>query len=43
MLGHDVAAAKLGVEGSAVVGLPVGGAAVAGDVSLGVAPGAFMT
>ena len=30
------------VEGGIVVGLPVGGAAVAGDIGLNVAPGAFL-
>ncbi len=39
---HDAAAVQLGVEGGVVVGLPVGGAAVAGDVGLDVAPGAFL-
>ena len=39
---HDAADVKFGVEGGVVVGLPVGGAAVAGDVSLDVAPGAFL-
>ena len=39
---HDAAGVELGVEGGVVVGLPVGGAAVAGDVGLDVAPGAFL-
>ena len=39
---HDTAAVQLGVEGGVVVGLPVGGAAVAGDVGLDVAPGSFL-
>ena len=39
---HDAAGVKFGVEGGVVVGLPVGGAAVAGDVGLNVAPGAFL-
>ena len=39
---HDAADVKFGVEGGVVVGLPVGGAAVAGDVGLDVAPGAFL-
>ncbi len=38
---HDAVAIELGVEGSVVGGLPGGGAAVAGDVGLDVAPGAF--
>ena len=41
VLDHDAAAVELGVEGGVVVGLPVGGAAVAGDVGRDVAPGAF--
>ena len=39
---HDAAAVQLGVEGGVVVGLPVGDAAVAGDVGLDVTPGAFL-
>ena len=42
VLDHDAAAVQFGVEGGVVVGLPVGGAAVAGDVGLHVAPGAFL-
>ena len=40
---QDAAAVQLGIEGGVVVGLPVGGAAVAGDVGFDVAPGAFLT
>ena len=43
VLDHDAAGVKFGVEGAVVVGLPVGGAAVAGDVDLDIAPGAFLT
>ena len=42
MFDDHAAAIKLGVEPGIVVGLPVGGAAVAGDVGLDVAPGAFL-
>ena len=42
MFDHDAAGIKFGVEGGIVVGLLVGGAAVAGDVGLNVAPGAFL-
>ena len=42
VLDHDAAAVQLGVEGGVVVGLPVGGAAVAGNIGLDVAPGAFL-
>ena len=39
---HDAAAVEFGVEKGVVGGLPVGGAAVAGNVGLDVAPGAFL-
>jgi len=39
---HDPAGVKFRVAGGVVVGLPVGGAAVAGNVGLDVAPGAFL-
>ena len=39
---HDAAAVEFGVEKGVVVGLPVGGAAVAGDVGFNVTPGAFL-
>ena len=39
---YNASAVEFGVEGGVVVGLPVGGAAVAGDVGLDVAPGAFL-
>ena len=39
---HDAVGVKFGIEGGIVVGPPVGGAAVAGDVGLDVAPGAFL-
>ena len=42
VLDHDAAAVQLGVEGGVVVGLPVRGAAVAGDIRFDVAPGAFL-
>ena len=42
MFDHDPAGVKFGVAGGVVVGLPVGGAAVAGNVGLDVAPGALL-
>ena len=39
---HDATTVAFGVEEGVVVGLPVGGAAVAGDVGFAVAPGAFL-
>ena len=39
---HDAAGVKFGVKGGAVVGLSVGGAAVAGDVGFDATPGAFL-
>ena len=40
---HDAAAVKLGVKKGVVVGLPVGGTAVAGDIGFDVTPGAFLS
>ena len=42
MLDYDAAAVQFGVEGGIVVGLSVGGAAVAGDIGFDVASGAFL-
>ena len=39
---HDAAAVEFGVEKGVVVGLPVGGAAVAGDVGFDVLSGTFL-
>jgi len=39
---HDAAAGEFGVEKGVVVGLPVGGAAVAGDVGFDVPSGTFL-
>ncbi len=42
MFDHDAAAVEFGVKKGVVVGLPVGGAAVAGDVGFDVTPGTFL-
>ena len=42
VLDHDAAAVQLGVERGVVVGLPVRGAAVVGDIRFDFTPGAFL-
>lgn len=42
MFDHNAAGVAFGIEGGVVVSLPVGGAAIAGDVGLDFMPGALL-